>query len=84
MQPSFRALATATEVIDADRSSAQKERRIIDTLEPVLNEHKLVLNKALILRDYKSTENLPSEEVNRYRWRPPASLRGGVRSTRQP
>jgi hypothetical protein len=55
------------EVIDAERSSAQKERRIIDTLEPVLNQHKLVVNKSLITKDYKSTENLPVEEVNRYR-----------------
>ena len=54
------------EVIDAEGPSAQKERRIIDCLEPVLIQHKLV-NKALILKDYKSTENLPVEEVNRYR-----------------
>jgi hypothetical protein len=53
-------------VLDAERSSAQKERRIIYTLEPVLNQHKLVVNKALILKDHKSTENLPSEEVNRH------------------
>jgi hypothetical protein len=53
------------EVIDTESSAAQKERRIIDTMEPVLNQHKL--NKSLIPKDYRSTENLPSEEINRYR-----------------
>lgn len=33
------------------RSSQQKERRIIDTLEPVLNQHRLIVDEALIKRD---------------------------------
>jgi hypothetical protein len=55
------------EVIDAERSAAQKERRIIDTMEPVLNQHKLIVNKSLITKDYRSTDNFPSEQIKRYR-----------------
>ena len=34
------------------RSSVQKEKRIIDTLEPVMNQHRLVVNQELIYRDF--------------------------------
>jgi hypothetical protein len=67
LKPVLQKAGYPVSILDAERSSAQKDRRIIDTLEPVLNQHKLVVNKALILKDYKSTENLPAEEVNRYR-----------------
>jgi hypothetical protein len=67
LEPILQKPAYPVEVIDAERSPAQKERQIIDPLEPVLNQHKLVVNKALILKNCQSTENLPSEEVNRYR-----------------
>jgi len=33
------------------RSSKQKEMRIIDTLEPLLNQHRMVFDKGLLLRD---------------------------------
>ena len=42
------ALCTLSEV----RSSVQKEKRIIDTLEPVMNQHRLVVNQELIYRDF--------------------------------
>ncbi len=67
LKPILQKVGYPVEVIDAERSAAQKERRLIDALEQVMNQHKLVVDKALILEDYKSTENLPSEEVNRYR-----------------
>ncbi len=67
LNPVLQKVRYPVEVIDAERSPAQKERRVIDTLEPVLNEHKLMVNNACILKDYKSTENLPAEEVNRDR-----------------
>jgi hypothetical protein len=35
------------------RSSVQKERRIIDTLEPVLNQHRLVVCEELIKKDFE-------------------------------
>lgn len=52
---------------DTERSNTQKERRIIDTLEPVMNQHRLVVNKSLIKRDYDSTADRRAEEVNRFR-----------------
>lgn len=52
---------------DTERSNTQKERRIIDTMEPVMNQHRLVVNKALIKRDFDSTAEKRPEEVNRYR-----------------
>jgi hypothetical protein len=36
--------------------SMQKEKRICDTLEPVMNQHRLVVDKALVSEDFKSTE----------------------------
>tara|TARA_R100000231_G_scaffold138970_1_gene118706 strand:+ start:737 stop:2410 length:1674 start_codon:yes stop_codon:yes gene_type:complete len=38
--------------LDEVRSSIQKEKRIIDTLEPVMNQHRLVINQELIRRDF--------------------------------
>jgi hypothetical protein len=52
---------------DTDRSTSQKERRIIDSLEPVMNQHRLIVDKKLIQRDYDSTLELRPEHVNRYR-----------------
>lgn len=42
--------------IEEVRSHIQKERRIIDTLEPVMNQHRLVIDKALIKKDYETAE----------------------------
>lgn len=39
---------------EAERATGQKERRIIDTLEPVLNQHRLVIDPKLIRKDYDS------------------------------
>lgn len=52
---------------DTERSNTQKERRIIDTLEPVMNQHRLVINKSLIKRDYDSTADKRPEDVNKFR-----------------
>lgn len=38
------------------RSNTQKERRIIDTLEPVMNSHRLVIDKAVVERDHDLTK----------------------------
>jgi hypothetical protein len=48
------------------RHNTQKEKRIIDVLEPVMNQHKLVMDKKLIKRDYESTQHLPPEQALRY------------------
>lgn len=52
---------------DAEWSKAQKEARIIDTLEPIMNQHRLVVCSSVIEWDYDSTAALPSEEVNKFR-----------------
>lgn len=52
--------------IEDVRSSIQKERRIIDTLEPVMNSHKLVIDSRIIEEDYKSTSHLPVEQALKY------------------
>lgn len=39
------------------KSTGQKELRICDVLEPVLGSHKLVINEALIEKDYRSAVN---------------------------
>jgi hypothetical protein len=52
---------------DADRATGQKEVRIIDTLEPVISAHKLVVDRDLIRRDYESTLEHPPEFAREYR-----------------
>ena len=39
--------------IEEVRSSKQKELRLIDTIEPLLNQHRLVFSKQLLLKDVK-------------------------------
>jgi hypothetical protein len=48
------------------KHSIQKEKRIIDTLEPVMNQHRLIVDRRLIEQDYKSTQHLPSEQALKY------------------
>ena len=40
--------------IEETRANVRKEDRIIDSLEPVLNQHRLVIDPSVILWDYKS------------------------------
>lgn len=42
------------------KNYAQKEARIIDTLEPVMMRHKLVVHKQVIVDDYTIYENAPA------------------------
>ena len=48
------------------RHSRQKELRIIDTLEPVMSQHKLVVDRNVVVWDYNSTKNLPPEKALKY------------------
>ena len=41
--------------IEEVRSSKQKELRIIDTLEPLMNQHKLIIDKALLVNDIEGS-----------------------------
>lgn len=42
------------------KNSAQKEARIIDTLEPVMMRHKLIVHKQVIIDDYQVYETAPA------------------------
>ena len=44
------------------RATTRKEDRIIDTLEPVLNQHRLILDQRLIDWDYRSNPEMAPEE----------------------
>jgi len=52
--------------IEEVRHSKQKEARIIDTLEPVMNQHRLVVDPKVIQRDYESTQHMPPEKAAKY------------------
>lgn len=52
--------------IEEVRHSQMKERRIIDTLEPVMNQHKLVVNRKIIESDYDSTRHLSPDKALKY------------------
>ena len=49
------------------RHTTQKERRIIETLEPLMNQHKIIVSPDLIENDYSSTKHLPPEKAPQYR-----------------
>jgi hypothetical protein len=44
------------------RATTRKEDRIIDTIEPVLNQHRLVIDQRLIQWDYTSNGDMAPEE----------------------
>jgi len=48
------------------RHHQQKEKRIIDTLEPLLSAHRLVIDPSVIENDYKTAQHYPQEETLRY------------------
>lgn len=54
--------------VDEVWSSGQKEQRIIQSLDPVLNSHRLVLNQAIIQQDMDSVKGYPLVKRNNYRF----------------
>jgi len=48
--------------IEEVRANVRKEDRIIDALEPVLNQHRLVVDRGVIDWDFKSNPDAPPEE----------------------
>lgn len=42
--------------VEEERSTGQKELRIIDTLEPVMMQHRLIIDPKVIEEDYRSAE----------------------------
>lgn len=67
LQPFLNRIHPGCGLEETDRSQAQKEARIIDTLEPVISNHRLVVDRGLIERDYKSTLSRPTEQQMKYR-----------------
>ena len=49
-------------LIDEVRANVRKEDRIIDSLEPVLNQHRLIVNRDVIDWDYKSNPDTAPEQ----------------------
>ena len=49
--------------VETVRSNMQKERRIINALEPVLNQHRLIVNRSVVENDAKSRDGV-SDEVS--------------------
>jgi hypothetical protein len=58
----------------------QKERRIIDVLEPVMNQHRLVMDKKVIQKDFDSCQHLPPEQALRYQLTRLTADRGALTS----
>ena len=52
--------------IEEVRHNTQKERRIIDTLEPVMNQHRLVIDPKVIKDDYESAQRYPNDSQLKY------------------
>ena len=57
-------LLQTKQLIDVEevRANVRKEDRIIDALEPVLNQHRLVIDRKVIDWDYNSNKDQPPEE----------------------
>ncbi len=52
--------------INEVRHSVQKEKRILDVLEPVMNRHKLIVDESVIQSDFNSTQHLPADKSLKY------------------
>ena len=48
--------------IEEVRANVRKEDRIIDTLEPVMNQHRLVIDRGVVEWDFASNPQAPPEE----------------------
>jgi len=64
IKPLFRTTYPVT--IEEVRHNKQKELRIVDVLEPVLNAHRLVFDPSVVTLDYKSAQAYPIEIQTKY------------------
>jgi len=57
-------LQQTKQAIDVEevRANVRKEDRIIDSLEPVLNQHRLIIDRSVVEWDYNSNKEAPPEE----------------------
>jgi len=52
--------------LEGIRHSIQKEKRIIDTLEPLMNQHRIIVSDKVVQEDYTSTQIHTPEMALRY------------------
>ena len=52
--------------VEEVRANVRKEDRIIDTLEPVMNQHRLIIDKHVVDWDYASNKDEPPEKRLQY------------------
>ena len=64
LQPVLRKIYPCT--ISEIRSNVQKERRILDTLEPVLMQHRLCVDPKVIEKDYSSVQAMDGDRSFQY------------------
>ena len=57
-------LQQTKQAIDVEevRANVRKEDRIIDALEPIMNQHKLIVDRGVVEWDYSSNKDAPPEE----------------------
>ena len=57
-------LIQTKQAIDVEevRANVRKEDRIIDTLEPILNQHRLIVDRGVVEWDYASNKDAPPED----------------------
>ncbi len=66
LKPVLARLEYPCSVVDSERSNAQKERRICDTLEPVLGAHRLIFDEQVVRKDADNYNNYPADNAYRY------------------
>jgi hypothetical protein len=54
-------------IMDSEWARGNKEERILATLVPVVQSHRLVVDRDLFQRDYRSVNHLPEDEAFGYR-----------------
>ena len=64
MMPVLRRIYPCT--IEEVRHNTQKEKRIIDTLEPILNQHRLIVDPKVIKQDWETAQDYPAEHQLKY------------------
>lgn len=50
-------------VEDTERQYMQKEARIIDVLEPIMNQHRLIIDRSEVERDYSESKDQPRRQL---------------------
>lgn len=64
MMPVLRRIYPCT--LEEVRHNTQKEKRIIDTLEPILNQHRLIIDPNVIKQDWETAQGYPPEHQLKY------------------